>query len=348
MPHMKYIAPERVKQKLDELPNSPGCYLMRDAELKVIYVGKALVLRNRVRSYFQPSADHPPRIRQMVNEVQDVTWWVTRTELEALVLENDLIKRYKPRYNVRLKDDKQYPYIKVNWQDDFPKIEIVRKMTKDGARYFGPFTSSRAVGQTLDALRRVFPYLDCDRKIDGHDERPCLYYHLKLCGGPCIGAQPRAEYREIVSGLMDFLEGEIDEVMRRLEDQMEAAATDFQFERAAVYRDRIKAARRIVEQQQWIEHSLINSNSTAIQAKLTCTSRCSMDAVSNKTSERFRRSNIHSRPKLLTYCVLVISTVCVRIFEFSSIGVTDFNRTTMVMSKPVEVTEESVVNQIRR
>ncbi len=247
---MKYIAPERVKQKLDELPNSPGCYLMRDAELKVIYVGKALVLRNRVRSYFQPSADHPPRIRQMVNEVQDVTWWVTRTELEALVLENDLIKRYKPRYNVRLKDDKQYPYIKVNWQDDFPKIEIVRKMTKDGARYFGPFTSSRAVGQTLDALRRVFPYLDCDRKIDGQDERPCLYYHLKLCGGPCIGAQPRAEYREMVSGLMDFLEGEIDEVMRRLEDQMEAAATDFQFERAAVYRDRIKAARRIVEQQQ--------------------------------------------------------------------------------------------------
>ncbi len=223
---------------------------MRDANLKVIYVGKALVLRNRVRSYFQPSADHPPRIRQMVDEVQDVTWWVTRTELEALILENDLIKRYKPRYNVRLKDDKQYPYIKVNWQNDFPKIEIVRQMTKDGARYFGPFTSSRAVGQTLDALRRVFPYLDCDRTIDGQDDRPCLYYHLKLCGGPCIGAQRRQEYRETISELMDFLEGDTDDVMRRLEGQMDAAATDFQFERAAVYRDRIKAARRIVEQQQ--------------------------------------------------------------------------------------------------
>lgn len=247
---MRENFPDRVRQQLDELPTSPGCYLMRDGNLKVIYVGKAVVLRNRVRSYFQASADHPPRIRQMVDEVEDVTWWVTRTELEALILENDLIKRYKPRYNVRLKDDKQYPYIKVNWQDDFPKVEVVRQMIKDGARYFGPFTSSRAVGQTLDALRRVFPYLDCDRVIDGQDERPCLYYHLKLCGGPCIGAQARAEYRETVGELMDFLEGDTEEVLARLEAQMEKAAEAFQFERAAVYRDRIKAARRIVEQQQ--------------------------------------------------------------------------------------------------
>jgi excinuclease ABC subunit C len=186
----------------------------------------------------------------MVSEVADVTWWVTRTELEALILENDLIKRYKPRYNVRLKDDKQYPYIKVNWQNDFPKIEIVRQMNRDGARYFGPFTSSRAVGQTLDALRRVFPYLDCDRNINGQDERPCLYYHLKLCGGPCIGAQSKEEYRETIDQLMDFLEGDTEEVMAKLEAQMERAAENFQFERAAVYRDRIKAARRIVDQQQ--------------------------------------------------------------------------------------------------
>jgi excinuclease ABC subunit C len=247
---MRANLPEYVKQKLSDLPTGPGCYLMRNKDHKVIYVGKAVVLRNRVRSYFQTSAQHPPRIQQMVDEVDDVSWWVTRTELEALILENDLIKRYKPHYNVRLKDDKQYPYIKVNWQHDFPKVEIVRQMRKDGARYFGPFTSSRAVSQTLDALRRVFPYLDCDRNIDGQDKRPCLYYHLKLCGAPCIAAQSREEYREIVSQLMDFLGGDTEKVMAKLEAQMERAAEAFQFERAAVYRDRIRAARRIVEQQQ--------------------------------------------------------------------------------------------------
>jgi excinuclease ABC subunit C len=247
---MRANLPEHVKQKLSDLPTGPGCYLMRNKDHKVIYVGKAVVLRNRVRSYFQTSAQHPPRIQQMVDEVDDVSWWVTRTELEALILENDLIKRYKPHYNVRLKDDKQYPYIKVNWQHDFPKVEIVRQMRKDGARYFGPFTSSRAVSQTLDALRRVFPYLDCDRNIDGQDKRPCLYYHLKLCGAPCIAAQSREEYREIISQLMDFLGGDTEKVMATLEAQMERAAEAFQFERAAVYRDRIRAARRIVEQQQ--------------------------------------------------------------------------------------------------
>jgi excinuclease ABC subunit C len=247
---MRANLPEHVKQKLSDLPTGPGCYLMRNKDHKVIYVGKAVVLRNRVRSYFQASAQHPPRIQQMVDEVDDVSWWVTRTELEALILENDLIKRYKPHYNVRLKDDKQYPYIKINWQHDFPKVEIVRQMRKDGARYFGPFTSSRAVSQTLDALRRVFPYLDCDRNIDGQDKRPCLYYHLKLCGAPCIAAQSREEYREIISQLMDFLGGDTEKVMAKLEAQMERAAEAFQFERAAVYRDRIRAARRIVEQQQ--------------------------------------------------------------------------------------------------
>jgi excinuclease ABC subunit C len=247
---MRINIPERVQQKLDELPTSPGCYLMRNEARKVIYVGKAVVLRQRVRSYFQASANHTPRIEQMVDEVADITWWVTRTELEALILENDLIKRYKPRYNVMLKDDKSYPYIKINWQDDFPKVEKVRQMVKDGARYFGPFTSGRAVGQTLDALRRVFPYLDCDRRIDGQDERPCLYYHLKLCGGPCIGAQSRAEYRQTIGQMIDFLEGDAEETLANMEAQMLAAAEAFQFELAAVYRDRIKAARRIVEHQQ--------------------------------------------------------------------------------------------------
>ncbi|MCB0049814.1 MAG: GIY-YIG nuclease family protein, partial [Caldilinea sp.] len=180
--------PEKVAQKLDTLPVAPGCYQMLDAAGNVIYVGKAVVLRNRVRSYFHLSANHSPRTQALVAEIADISWWVTKTELEALILENELIKRYKPRYNVRLKDDKTFPYIKVNWQEDFPKIQVVRRMRKDGARYFGPYTSSRACYETLDALRRVFPYLDCDRKITGNDPRPCLYYHIKLCGGPCIGA----------------------------------------------------------------------------------------------------------------------------------------------------------------
>ncbi|MCC9078148.1 excinuclease ABC subunit UvrC [Litorilinea aerophila] len=244
--------PEKVAQKLANLPDRPGCYLMLDGHGKVLYVGKAVVLRNRVRSYFHASAQHSPKTQALVEEIQDISWWVTQTELEALILENELIKRHRPRYNVRLKDDRQYPYIKVNWQDDFPKVEVVRRMDKDGARYFGPYTSARACYQTLDALRRIFPYLDCDRVITGQDERPCLYYHIKMCGGPCIGAQSREEYRATIQQLMDFLSGDTDRVLGQMEAQMNRAAENLQFELAALYRDRLKAAQQIAEQQKVI------------------------------------------------------------------------------------------------
>jgi len=253
---MSRTLPQKVTQKLNELPTSPGCYLMHNEAGTVIYVGKAVVLRNRVRSYFHASAQHTEKTRALVAEIQDISWWVTSTELDALILENELIKRHWPHYNIRLKDDKQYPYIKVNWQDDFPKVQIVRKVRKDGARYFGPYTSSRAVGQTLDALRRVFPYLDCNRTITGQDKRACLYYHLKLCGAPCIGVQSREEYREIIGQMMDFLQGDADTVMAELNRRMERAAGDLNFETAALYRDRIKAAQRIVEQQKIVNPSL--------------------------------------------------------------------------------------------
>lgn len=248
--------PEPVLQKLESLPASPGCYQMLDATGKVLYVGKALVLRQRVRSYFHASAHHSLRTQALVAEIADITWWVTKTELEALVLENELIKRYQPHYNVRLKDDKTFPYIKVNWQEDFPKIQVVRRIRKDGARYFGPYTSSRACYETLDALRRVFPYLDCDRPITGTDARPCLYYHIKLCGGPCIGAQDKAEYRQTLQQLMYFLEGESDRVLRQLQQQMERAAENLQFELAAIYRDRLQSAQRIAQQQQIVTAAL--------------------------------------------------------------------------------------------
>lgn len=246
---MKQNLPQQVRRRLNELPSKAGCYLMRDESGSVLYVGKALVLRHRVRSYFQSSAKHSPRIDEMVGKVRDITWWVTSTEMEALILENDLIKRYQPHYNVMLKDDKGYPYIKVNWQNDFPKVERVRQILKDGARYFGPFTSSWAVGRTLESVRKVFPYLDCDRSITGNDESPCLYFHLKLCGAPCIGAQSRTEYREGISHLVNFLEGDTEKVISELDTRMRNAAGRFNFELAAVYRDRIKAAQRIVHQQ---------------------------------------------------------------------------------------------------
>lgn len=256
--------PEKVAQKLDSLPTAPGCYQMLDATGRVLYVGKAIVLRNRVRSYFHASASHSPRTQALVAEIADITWWVTKTELEALVLENELIKRYQPHYNVRLKDDKTFPYIKVNWQDDFPKIQVVRRMRKDGARYFGPYTSSRACYETLDALRRVFPYLDCDREITGKDRRPCLYYHIKLCGGPCIGAQTREEYRQTVQQLMHFLEGDSDKVLRQLQEQMTRAADNLQFELAAIYRDRLQSAQRIAEQQKIVLASLEDMDYVAV------------------------------------------------------------------------------------
>ncbi|HHY54438.1 MAG TPA: excinuclease ABC subunit UvrC [Chloroflexi bacterium] len=256
--------PEKVAQKLDTLPTAPGCYQMLDATGRVLYVGKAVVLRNRVRSYFHASANHTPRTQALVAEIADITWWVTKTELEALVLENELIKRYQPHYNVRLKDDKTFPYIKVNWQDDFPKIQVVRRMRKDGARYFGPYTSSRACYETLDALRRVFPYLDCDREITGQDRRPCLYYHIKLCGGPCIGAQTREEYRQTIQQLMHFLEGDSDKVLRQLQEQMTRAAENLQFELAAIYRDRLQSAQRIAEQQKIVLASLEDLDYVAV------------------------------------------------------------------------------------
>jgi excinuclease ABC subunit C len=244
-----YPYPIEFDKKLDTLPERPGVYIMRGPDQKVLYVGKAVVLRNRVRSYFQQSARHEPRTRRLVAEIADLEWIVTDTELEALILENELIKRHRPRFNVRLRDDKTYPYLKIHWQDDFPKVSIVRRMETDGARYYGPFASPGALRQTLDALRRVFPYLDCNRVITGQDPKPCLYYHIKRCTGPCIGAIDRARYRQIVAGLADFLEGNSEAVLAKMEADMQAAAAGLHFERAAQLRDQIRAAQLIVERQ---------------------------------------------------------------------------------------------------
>jgi excinuclease ABC subunit C len=162
-------APEKILPILEGIPAKPGCYLMKDEDGQVIYVGKAVQLRSRVRSYFHDSATHSRKITEMVSRVADIEWIMVGSELEALILEMNLIKRHKPKYNVRLKDDKRYPYIKVHWADPFPKVTVTRQHREDGSRYFGPYTSVWAVHQTLDVLRKIFPYLTCDRTITGLD-----------------------------------------------------------------------------------------------------------------------------------------------------------------------------------
>lgn len=249
---------------LNTLPTKPGCYIMKDAEGQVIYVGKAINLRNRVRSYFHSAQELDVKTRQLVQRIRDIEWIVVGSELEALILEMNLIKKHRPRYNIRLKDDKRYPYIKVHWADPFPKVTVTRQMVRDGSRYFGPYTSVWAVHQTLDVLRRIFPYLTCDRVITGKDERPCLYYDIKLCSGPCIGAIDQASYRQMIGDLCEFLEGRTAPIVERLRSEMEQAAEELRFERAAALRDQIQAIERVVEKQKVISNEQIDSDVIAI------------------------------------------------------------------------------------
>jgi len=240
---------EQIRNQIETLPRKPGVYLMRDVGRAVIYVGKAVDLRSRVRSYFQPSSWEDSKVRAIVSDIGDLEFIVTDSELEALILEANLIKQHRPRYNVRLKDDKRYPYIKITWADPFPTVLITRRMEQDGGRYFGPFTSSSAVHQTLDLLRKSFPYLTCSREITGQDERACLYYDIRLCLGPCIGAVTQEEYRAMIRGLARFLEGRSEEVIADLEARMKAAADSLDFEQAASLRDQMQSVQRVVERQ---------------------------------------------------------------------------------------------------
>lgn len=226
----------------------------KDAQGRILYVGKAVNLRSRVRSYFHNNVDSykTHKLRQQIADIEIIT---TDSELEALLLEMTLIKKHRPHYNVRLKDDKRYPYIKVHWADPFPKVTVTRRMERDGSRYFGPFTSVWAVHQTLDLLRKIFPYLTCDRVITGRDERACLYFDIKLCNGPCIGHVNQQEYRGMIQQLMDFLNGKSDHIVRGIQTKMDAAAMNLEFEQAAYYRDQLKAIDSVVQKQKVISPS---------------------------------------------------------------------------------------------
>ena len=256
--------PEHLRLTLKTLPQRPGCYLMKDAAGTVIYVGKAVNLAHRVRSYFHASVQHNRKTRRLVREIASIEWIVVASELEALILEMNLIKRYRPKYNVKLKDDKRYPYIKVHWQDPFPRVTVTRNVQKDGARYFGPYASVWAVHQTLDVLRRIFPYLTCNREITGQDTRACLYYDIKRCVGPCIGAVDQDGYRQMIADLMDFLNGQTEPIVSRLQAEMEAAASRLEYERAASLRDQIRAIETVVEKQRIISQKQLDSDVIAL------------------------------------------------------------------------------------
>ncbi len=234
-----------IREKLNTLPDAPGVYLMRDVRGKIIYVGKARVLKNRVRQYFQSGKNHGAKVKAMVAKIADFETIVTSTEVEALILECNLIKKHRPRYNISLKDDKSYPYLKLTLAEDFPRIVLTRRVIQDGSRYFGPYTSGLAVKETLQLLRKIFPLRTCKTFA----KRPCLEFHIKRCLAPCAGKVSREDYMRLVNAAEKFLSGRTAQVERDLAAQMNAAAEALQFERAARLRDILSAVRKVTEKQ---------------------------------------------------------------------------------------------------
>ncbi|MBU0494876.1 MAG: excinuclease ABC subunit UvrC [Chloroflexi bacterium] len=258
------IESELLQERLRALPESPGVYIMRDEAGQVIYVGKAVRLRDRVRSYFTASAGHSFKTQELVSHIADLETIVTASELEALLLENTLIKQHRPRYNIRLKDDKTYPYIKVTVQETWPRVLVTRRLLDDGARYFGPFSSAKSVRRTVELLDKLFPYRSCNKEIDGQARRSCLYYHIGRCLGPCIGVADQAAYQEAVRGVTLFLEGKQEELVAGLHTQMETAAESWEFERAARLRDQIRAVENVIQRQRVVSNALSDHDVIAL------------------------------------------------------------------------------------
>src|SRR5918992_547376 len=243
---------EQLRAVLRQLPNSPGAYLMKGANGRVLYVGKADSLRQRVRSYFGAAPAYDARIDRMVSEVADVEWIVTDTVSEAFLLENNLIKEHRPRFNIRLRDDKTYPFVKITLGEDFPRIVRTRKLTRDGSRYFGPYASASSVDETLKLLRKIFPFRTCNLDIpEGKRvlERPCLLYFINRCQGPCIQAVEKPVYRATIGRIVDFLEGKQEPIAAELRGEMAAHSAALRYEQAAVVRDKLRAVERTMEQQ---------------------------------------------------------------------------------------------------
>ncbi len=235
--------------RLRALPARPGVYIFRNAKGKVVYVGKAASLKNRVRSYFGSPHSFEPKTRRLVEQIGDLECIVTATAQEALILEATLVKRHQPFFNVRLKDDKHYPYLKIDLREPWPRVEITRRVLEDGARYFGPFASAGSVRRTLDLVKKLFPWRSCTKTITGSDPRPCLEYYIHRCIGPCASLCSKEEYDAVIGQTILFLEGRTDEVLRDLKDNMEDASEALEFERAAHLRDQVRAIERTTERQ---------------------------------------------------------------------------------------------------
>lgn len=240
-----------IQEELKKLPNKPGVYIMHDKEDTIIYVGKAIILKNRVRSYFRESANHSPKIAKMVSLVERFEYIVTDSELEALVLENNLIKQHRPKYNTMLKDDKTYPYIKVTMADIYPRILFSREMKKDKSKYFGPYTSAGAVKDTIELINKLYKLRTCNRKLpkDAGKERPCLNYHIHQCKAPCQNWISPEEYKKQVDEALEFLNGNYAKILKELQQKMETASENLEFEEAATYRDLLNSVKQVAQKQ---------------------------------------------------------------------------------------------------
>jgi len=242
-------------EQLKKLPESPGVYIMKDERGNILYIGKSKALKKRVSSYFQNLNKHPLRIHTMVINVYEFEYILTDTEMEALILEANLIKRHKPRFNVLLKDDKGYPYIKVTVQEPFPRVFKTRQVFKDKARYFGPYTSADTVNRTIEIIQKLFPIRKCSRDLTKISERPCLNFHIHQCLGPCMGTVNVDAYRAVVDEILEFLSGKTDPLLRSLEVRMQEAAATFEFEKAAEIRDNMAALQSLRERQKMVSSS---------------------------------------------------------------------------------------------
>ena len=248
----------QIEEELKKLPGQPGVYIMHDAKDAIIYVGKAISLKNRVRQYFQSSRDKTAKIKQMVSKIARFEYIVTDSELEALVLECNLIKEHRPRYNTMLKDDKTYPYIKVTASEEYPRILFSRQMKKDKNKYFGPFTSAGAVKDTIELIRKIYRIRACSRKLpqDMGKDRPCLYYHIQPCDAPCQGYISQADYQKSVKQAVGFLNGQYEPVMKYLEEKMRTASETMEFEKAIEYRDLLDSVRKVAQKQKITSQSM--------------------------------------------------------------------------------------------
>jgi excinuclease ABC subunit C len=252
--------------RLADFPEKPGVYIMKDKRNRIIYVGKAISLKNRVRSYFQSSKNLPVKVVSMVSKVEDVEYIVTDSEVEALILECNLIKFNRPKYNILLRDDKQYPYIRITLNQPFPRMEVVRKVEKDGAKYFGPYADAGAMREAIDVIYKVFPIRNCKKDLSQIPlkERPCLNYHIERCFAPCQGFVEEEEYDEIIKNIIMFLEGKQETLIKQLKAKMQEAADNLNFERAAVLRNQIGSLEKVLEKQKIVYTDMIDQDIIAM------------------------------------------------------------------------------------